>query len=96
MSRPQLQDLDLAALRRDLPAYNLVAGDIGTVVFVHADGKAYEVEFMTADGHTVAVETLSADQVEPVAGQFILHARKHAGSGEEPRERTRSRCARGR
>jgi hypothetical protein len=78
MSQPILKELDRAALRTDLPAYGLIAGDVGTVVFVHAEGAAYEVEFMTADGHTVAVETLSADQVEPVTGQLILHARKHA------------------
>ena len=78
MSQPILRELDRAALRQDLPAYGLIAGVVGTVVFVHADGRAYEVEFMTADGHTVAVETLTADQVEPVTGQRILHARKHA------------------
>jgi hypothetical protein len=64
-------------LRTDLPAYGLIAGDVGTVVFVHANGAAYEVEFMTADGETVAVETLEANQVEPVAGPRILHARMH-------------------
>lgn len=78
MSQPILRELDRAALRMDLPAYGLIAGDVGTVVFVHADGAAYEVEFMTADGETVAVETLQADQVERVAGRLILHARKHA------------------
>ena len=78
MSQPILRELDRAALRQDLPAYGLIAGDVGTIVFVHADGEAYEVEFMTADGHTVAVETLLAEQVEPVSGRYILHARKHA------------------
>ena len=78
MSRAPLQELDLAALRQELTVYGLIAGDIGTVVFVHMDGAAYEVEFVAADGRTVAVETLTADQVEPVAGQYILHARKHA------------------
>ena len=78
MSHALLTELDLAALRQDLPAHGLIAGDVGTVVFVHADGAAYEVEFMTADGRTLAVETLLADQVEPVSGRYILHARKHA------------------
>ena len=77
MSTPILQELNLAALREDVPTHGLIAGDIGTVVFVHADGAGYEVEFMTADGNTVTVETLAADQVEPVAGAHILHARKH-------------------
>lgn len=78
MSSLVLRELDLAALRQDLPAYGLIAGDVGTVVFVHADGVAYEVEFMTADGRTLTVETLSADQIGPVSGRTILHARKHA------------------
>lgn len=77
MSRPVLRELDLAALTQDWPDYGLIAGDLGTVVFVHADGAAYEVEFMTADGRTLAVETLRADQVVPVSGARILHARKH-------------------
>jgi len=78
MSHAILRELDLAALTEDLPAYELIAGDVGTVVFVQADGAAYEVELMTADGQTLAVETLLADQVEPVSGPYILHARKHA------------------
>ena len=78
MSHRELSELVLAALRQDLPTHRLIAGDIGTVVFVHADGAAYEVEFMTADGNTLAVETLLAEQVEPVSGRYILHARKHA------------------
>jgi hypothetical protein len=30
-------------------------GDVGTVVHVYADGKAFEVEFTTLDGKTAAV-----------------------------------------
>lgn len=84
MSRATLRELDLTALRQDLPAYGLIAGDVGTVVFVHADGAAYEVELMTADGRTLAVETLLADQVEAVAGDHILHARNHPTSDLDP------------
>ncbi|MFN8634710.1 MAG: DUF4926 domain-containing protein [Chloroflexota bacterium] len=78
MTSQALHELDLAALRQDLPAHGLIAGDVGTVVFVHEGGAAYEVEFMTADGRTLAVETLLAEQIEPVAGTLILHARRHA------------------
>ena len=76
MARAALKELDLAALRQDLPAHGLIVGDVGTVVFVHGHGEAYEVEFLTADGSTLAVETLRADQVEPLAGRRVLHARK--------------------
>jgi hypothetical protein len=76
MSKTLLKELDLAALRRDLSAYGLVAGDIGTVMLVYRGGEAYEVEFVAADGETVALETLRADEVEAVVGHEILHARK--------------------
>jgi hypothetical protein len=73
-----LKELDLAAFRTDLPDRGLVAGDIGTVVLVHGDGKAYEVEFVAVDGRTIAVETLPAKDVEPLTGTSILHVRKLA------------------
>jgi hypothetical protein len=73
-----LNELDLAALRGDLPEHGLVAGDIGTVVGVYDEGRAYEVEFLTMDGRTLAVETLASDAVETVSGRNVLHARKLA------------------
>ena len=73
-----LKELDLAALKQDLPAVGLEAGDVGTVVFVYDHGKAYEVEFVAADGRTLAVETLRADQLEPFTGPQILHVRRLA------------------
>ncbi|MCC7105024.1 MAG: DUF4926 domain-containing protein [Chloroflexi bacterium] len=78
MARIQLNELDLAALREDLPRIGLITGDVGTVVLVHGNGEAYEIEFTTADGQTLAVETLQSSQVEPVAGRQVLHARKLA------------------
>lgn len=74
------KELDLIALRDDLPDHDLVAGDVGTVVIVYRDGEAYEVEFVAADGQTLAVETLKASQVEPVAGRRILHVRDLASA----------------
>lgn len=73
---PLVKELDLVALRASLPERSLEAGDVGTVVLVYQDGKAYEVEFVTADGTTAAVETLRAEQIEPFTGRQILHARK--------------------
>jgi len=76
LTNAAIKELDLAALTHDLPDIGLVRGDIGTVVFVYKDGEAYEIEFVAADGTTVALETLNAEEVEPVAGAQILHARK--------------------
>jgi Domain of unknown function (DUF4926) len=76
-----IKELDLVALTTDLPTHGLVAGDIGTVVMVHHNGEGYEVEFMTSDGETIAVLSLAANQVRPLAGHEVLHARKLATVG---------------
>jgi Domain of unknown function (DUF4926) len=70
-----IKELDLVVLTRDLEAERLAAGDVGTVVLVHRDGAAYEVEFMTLAGETVAVVTVDAADVRPVAAREIVHAR---------------------
>ena len=73
-SRP-LAEHDVVVLQANLPAYGLVVGDVGTIVFVHRGGEAYEVELATAGGRTIAVETLPADRVERVPDGHVLHAR---------------------
>jgi hypothetical protein len=70
-----IKELDLVVLTRDLEAERLAAGDVGTIVLVHRDGAAYEVEFMTPAGETVAVVTVDAADVRPVAAREIVHAR---------------------
>ena len=50
----------------------------GTVVHVHRDGKAYEVECVALDGETVAVVTLEHAYVRPVERREITHARRVA------------------
>lgn len=73
-----INELDEVVLTCDLPDNGLAAGDIGTVVLVHDEGKGYEVEFMTLDGDTVAVTTLRAEQVRAVQHDEIAHARSIA------------------
>ena len=51
---------DIVVLRRDLPALNLVEGDVGAVVGVYRAG-GYEVEFSAPEGETVAVVTLGEE-----------------------------------
>ena len=53
----------------------LEAGDVGTVVHVYDDGKAFEVEFTTLNGLTAAVTTVEASNVRPVTSREITHAR---------------------
>ncbi len=73
-----IQELDTVVLTRDVPEQKLRMGDLGTVVLVHRDGAAYEVEFVTLGGQTLAVVTLPADAVRPAAGHEIAHAREVA------------------
>ena len=45
-----IKEHDCVVLTADLPKEGLKAGDVGTVVHVHGNGVAYEVEFMTFAG----------------------------------------------
>ena len=71
-----IKELDAVALTCDLPKHGLVRGDVGTVVLVHGDGAAFEVEFVGYDGHTVALLTLENTQVRPLDTHDIPHARE--------------------
>lgn len=70
-----VNELDLVVLKRDVPSERLTAGDVGTLVLVHQQGEAFEVEFTTLSGNTVAVVTLEASDVRPVEAREIVHAR---------------------
>jgi hypothetical protein len=67
-------ELDIVALVHDLPEHGLKAGDIGTVVLLH-DDQGYEVEFTTFGGDTIAIVTVRKDEVRPMRGDEIHHAR---------------------
>ena len=54
--------LDVVALTADAPQYNLLRGEIGTVVECYSD-NAFEVEFVAEDGYTYALVTLRGDQL---------------------------------
>ena len=71
-------EFNTVVLTTDLPQYGLRAGDLGTVVMVHQEGKGYTVEFMTLAGDTIAVTTLSSDQVRPTRSNDVAHVRELA------------------
>lgn len=67
--------LDVVALTVNLPEYNLWRGQVGTVVEILAEGKAFEVEFSDRSGRTYESLGLRADQImvlhfEPVSGDI--------------------------
>jgi len=72
-----IPELSLVVLRKDVPEFALLAGDVGTVVHVYPNEAAYEVEFTTGVGTTLAVLTLSPEEVRPVEAE-ILHVRSLA------------------
>lgn len=69
-----IKEHDRVVLTAAVPDQGLKAGDVGTVVHLYEDGRAYEVEFVALDGHTAAVVTLEPSQVRPVARDEITHA----------------------
>ncbi|MBD2694050.1 DUF4926 domain-containing protein [Anabaena catenula] len=62
---PQL--LDVVALTVDLPEYNLLRGQVGTIVESLADGTIFEVEFSDSNGQTYQFVGLRPEQM------MVLH-----------------------
>ncbi|MCX7011278.1 MAG: DUF4926 domain-containing protein [Candidatus Sumerlaeota bacterium] len=73
-----MKELDAVVLAVDLPANGLETGDVGTVVLVHKNEAAYEVEFVALNGETIAVVTLPAAQVRAALPHEIPHVRSVA------------------
>ena len=70
-----IRELDRVVLTAAVPSTGLLTGDVGTVVHVYDDGKAFEVEFMTLDGQTAAVATVEASAILAVSNRDISHSR---------------------
>ncbi len=68
----------LVVLKQGRASEGLSAGDVGAVVHIYDDNKAYEVEFVDGGGTTVALLTLTADDVRSVEPGELLHTRKRA------------------
>lgn len=60
-------ELTAVQLQKAYPECGLAVGALGTIVLVHAQGEAYEVEFIGLDGPTQAVLTLPAAEVAALA-----------------------------
>ena len=75
-----MSEHDCVVLTQDVPEAGLEAGDVGTVVHLHAGGAGYEVEFMTLAGETLAVVTLRPAQVRPIQPRDVAHVRQLAAT----------------
>ena len=74
-----LEEHDRIVLTEDVSSERLKAGDVGTILHVHRDGVAFEVEFLALDGNTAAVATVPAARLRPVTASDLTHG---ACSGE--------------
>ncbi|ALF56603.1 hypothetical protein ACX27_29955 [Nostoc piscinale CENA21] len=68
--------LDLVALTSYLPEYNLLRGQVGTIVEILADGAVFEVEFSDRNGQTYESVGLRPEQImvlhfEPASPSFV-------------------------
>ncbi|MCE9553673.1 MAG: DUF4926 domain-containing protein [Planctomycetes bacterium] len=73
-----IREHDCIVLTSDLRDEGLQAGDVGTVVHIHGQAEAYEVEFMTLTGQTVAVATVRSSQLRAVGQHDLTHVRELA------------------
>ena len=70
-----LKEHDRVVLKKDLPADNLRAGDVGVIVHLHREARVFEVEFLALDGNSIAVATVEASQLRAVTAHDVSHAR---------------------
>lgn len=68
-------ELDTVVLTKDIKEHGLKKGDLGTIVYIYGDKKAFEIEFVAASGKTIALITLAPKDVRPMARNEILHVR---------------------
>jgi hypothetical protein len=71
-----IKEHDCVVLTSDLPSESLLSGDVGTVVHIHGNVSAYEVEFATLTGNTIAVATVLPSQCRPIGHRDINHVRE--------------------
>jgi hypothetical protein len=76
MKSAMIKEHERVVLKAAIPAESLEAGDVGTVVHIYRDGRAYEVEFFTFAGETITVATVDAANVRPVGKRDISHVRE--------------------
>jgi hypothetical protein len=55
---------------------SFLPGDVGCVIHVHSNGRAYVVEFAALDGETIDIATVTQQQVRAVTARDITHARE--------------------
>jgi hypothetical protein len=71
--------LDTIIVTSDQPEYEVLAGDLGTIVEIYeSPNLAYEIEFVNPNGTTRALLTVSPEQVRLLSENDILTTRQGA------------------
>jgi hypothetical protein len=70
-----IEEFEQVALTEDVPAFDLEAGDVGTVVDITPNGKQLTLEFFNFSGETVAVIPVQREQVRHLEHNEVMHAR---------------------
>jgi hypothetical protein len=73
-----IKEHDRVVLTAAVPEQGLVPGDVGTVVHIYGENKAFEIEFLSLDGETAAIATVEASKVRSVHKREITHSRQFA------------------
>lgn len=61
MTNEPLENMDIVALLSDRPEESLSTGQTGTVVFVHGERAAFEVEFICRSGKSIVTTVQRED-----------------------------------
>lgn len=75
------EEHDRIVLTTDISDAGLKIGDVGTIVHVYPERRAFEVEFLALDGSTAVVATVLPSQARQVTPTDITHARALGMSG---------------
>lgn len=69
------EELDTVELTHDIKEHDLKEGNIGAIVNVYNDGKAYEVEFVSPTGRAIALLTLMPDDIRAYINkdEYVSH-----------------------
>lgn len=70
-----MSEFDLVVLQDDTTNERLRIGDVGTILTVYSDGRAFEVEFVTLTGELIAMETLLPHQIRTVRASEVMAVR---------------------
>ena len=79
----KIKPLDVVALTQDVPEHNLKRGEVGTVIEILSNGKAFEVEFSDDNGQMYKCLSFSASQLKVLYQKPISESKQK----QEPKRR---------